>query len=80
MDASYHGSGLAQQLMAQVLARAEAAGAAPLWLGVWERNPRAVAFYRKWQFDVVGEHIFTLGEEPQRDLVMRREIQQAVLA
>ena len=80
VDASYHGSGLAQQLMAQVLARAEAAGAAPLWLGVWERNPRAVAFYRKWEFDVVGEHIFRLGEDPQRDLVMRREVQQTVLA
>ncbi len=80
VDASYHGSGLAQQLMAQVIARAEAAGAASLWLGVWERNPRAVAFYRKWEFEIVGEHIFRLGEDPQRDLVMRREVQQTVLA
>ena len=74
-DASHHGTGLAHQLMAHVLARAEAAGCAALWLGVWERNTRALAFYRKWGFDVVGEHIFKLGEDPQRDLIMRRDVQ-----
>jgi ribosomal protein S18 acetylase RimI-like enzyme len=61
--------------MAHVLARAKAAGAAALWLGVWERNPRALAFYRKWGFDVVGEHTFRLGDDPQRDLIMRRDVQ-----
>jgi ribosomal protein S18 acetylase RimI-like enzyme len=75
VDASHHGSGLAHHLMAHVLARAEAAGSAELWLAVWERNPRALAFYRKWGFDVVGEHIFRLGDDPQRDLVMRRDVQ-----
>jgi ribosomal protein S18 acetylase RimI-like enzyme len=69
---SHHGAGLAHELMAHVLARSAAAGAAALWLGVWERNPRAIAFYRKWEFEVVGEHIFRLGDDPQRDLVMRR--------
>jgi diamine N-acetyltransferase len=75
VDSSHHGAGLAHELMAHVLARAEAAGSAALWLGVWERNPRALAFYRKWGFDVVGEHIFKLGDDPQRDLVMRRDVQ-----
>jgi len=75
VDASHHGAGLAHQLMAHVLARAKAAGAAALWLGVWERNPRALAFYRKWGFDVVGEHTFRLGDDPQRDLIMRRDVQ-----
>src|ERR1700729_1906715 len=72
VDAAHHGGGLAHQLMAHVVARAEAAASTVLWLGVWERNPRALAFYRKWGFDVVAEHIFTVGEDPQRDLVMRR--------
>jgi diamine N-acetyltransferase len=74
VDASYHGAGLAHQLMAHVLARAVALGSAVAWLGVWERNQRALAFYRKWRFDVVGEHIFKLGDDPQRDLVMRRDV------
>jgi ribosomal protein S18 acetylase RimI-like enzyme len=72
VDASHHGAGLAHHLMAQVVARAEAAASTVLWLGVWERNPRAMAFYRKWGFDVVAEQIFTVGNDPQRDLIMRR--------
>jgi ribosomal protein S18 acetylase RimI-like enzyme len=75
VDAAHHGAGLAHHLMAHVLARAEAAGSAALWLGVWERNARALAFYRKWGFEVVGEHIFMVGDDPQRDLIMRRDVQ-----
>jgi diamine N-acetyltransferase len=75
VDALHHGAGLAHQLMAHVVARAEAAGSTVLWLGVWERNARAQAFYRKWRFDVAAEHIFMVGKDPQRDLVMRRDVQ-----
>ena len=75
VDASHHGAGLAHQLMAHVVARAEAAGSTVLWLGVWERNSRALSFYRKWGFDVVAEHIFTVGNDPQRDLILRRDVQ-----
>jgi GNAT superfamily N-acetyltransferase len=75
VDASHHGTGLAHQLMAHVVARAKAAGSATLWLGVWERNARALAFYRKWRFDAVGAHIFMVGNDPQRDLIMRRDVQ-----
>jgi ribosomal protein S18 acetylase RimI-like enzyme len=75
VDASHHGAGLAHQLMAHVVARAEAVGSTVLWLGVWERNPRALAFYRKWGFTVVAEHTFTVGNDPQRDLIMRRDVQ-----
>ena len=74
VEASHHGGGLAHQLMAHVLARAKAAGSATLWLGVWERNLRALAFYRKWGFEVVGEHTFRLGDDPQRDLIMHCDI------
>jgi ribosomal protein S18 acetylase RimI-like enzyme len=75
VDASYHGAGLAHRLMAHVLARVEAAGYAVLWLGVWERNARALAFYKKWGFEVVGEHTFKVGDDPQNDLLMRRDVQ-----
>jgi ribosomal protein S18 acetylase RimI-like enzyme len=74
VDASHHGTGLAHQLMTHVLVRAEAVGSAVLWLGVWERNQRALAFYRKWRFDVVGEHTFKVGDDPQRDLLMCRDM------
>jgi diamine N-acetyltransferase len=75
VEASHHGAGLAHQLMAQVLARADAAGYGVVWLGVWERNARALAFYKKCGFEVVGEHIFKVGDDLQRDLLMRRDVQ-----
>jgi diamine N-acetyltransferase len=63
--------------MAHVVARAQAVGSAALWLGVWERNVRVIAFYRKWRFDVVGEHIFKLGDDPQHELLMCRHVSGA---
>jgi diamine N-acetyltransferase len=40
------------------------------WLGVWEKNPRAIAFYRKLGFSEVGEHAFQLGTDSHRDVIM----------
>ena len=45
-----------------------------LWLGVWERNDGAIRFYRRHGFREFGTHMFDLGGEPQRDLLMRRDI------
>jgi ribosomal protein S18 acetylase RimI-like enzyme len=67
-----HGKGVAHALMAHALGRATQLGADVVWLGVWEHNPRAIAFYRKWGLEVVGEHVFMMGDDPQRDLLMRR--------
>ena len=72
VDAAWHGRGLAQALMAAVLEAADAAGASTVWLGVWERNPRAIAFYRKAGFAEVGAQGFLVGSDLQRDLVMAR--------
>jgi len=69
---AWHGKGLAQALMHRCLAQAEAEGADQIWLGVWEHNPRAIAFYQKFGFSVVGDHVFPLGTDPQRDLIMVR--------
>ncbi len=72
--ADVHGQGVAPALMEHVLGRAVAGGADVVWLGVWERNPRAIAFYRKWRFEAVGEHVFMLGDDPQRDVLMRHVV------
>jgi ribosomal protein S18 acetylase RimI-like enzyme len=66
----WHGRGVAQELMNEVLATARLAASDRVWLGVWERNERAIAFYRKFGFEVVGDHAFQFGNDPQRDLVM----------
>jgi len=72
VDAPWHGGGIAQALMAAMLEHARIAGADRVWLGVWERNPRARRFYEKSGFAIAGDHAFVLGREVQRDLVMAR--------
>ncbi len=43
-----------------------------LWLGVWENNQRAIDFYVKWGFKKFGEQNFTLGDDVQRDWLMKK--------
>lgn len=47
-----------------------------LWLGVWEHNHRAIAFYRKCGFEKFGAHPFMLGTDLQTDDMMRKSIQR----
>ena len=71
IDFPWHGRGLAPVQMAHAVAQARALGGDVLWLGVWEKNPRAIRFYEKQGFSVCGSHIFMVGNDPQRDLIMR---------
>ena len=68
------GRGVGEQLMRACLDQARQAGHETIWLGVWERNARAQAFYRKWNFRPVGEHEFRLGADLQRDILMERAL------
>jgi len=68
------GRGIGEQLMRACIDEARQAGYETIWLGVWERNGRAQAFYRKWNFRTVGEHVFRLGSELQRDILMERAL------
>lgn len=70
VDRGWHGQGIAQPLMDRVKSEARLRGAHTLWLGVWEHNTRARAFYAKCGFIDVGEHIFLFGTDPQTDRVM----------
>lgn len=74
VDAPLHGSGAAHTLMRAALEAAVARGADRAWLGVWERNARAVAFYTKWGFVPVGSQTFVMGTDPQRDVVLSRPL------
>jgi diamine N-acetyltransferase len=68
------GRGIGEQLMRACVDEARQAGHDTIWLGVWERNARAQAFYRKWDFRAVGEHVFQLGSDLQRDILMERRL------
>jgi len=70
VDRPWHGRGVAQALLAAALAEARALGGATLWLGVWEKNARAKAFYRKHGFEERGSKVYRVGQDPQTDHVM----------
>jgi GNAT superfamily N-acetyltransferase len=72
IDRHWHGLGAAGELMQRCVAEADREGCDLLWLAVWEQNPRAIAFYRKWGFEVAGKKIFQLGSDAQTDKVMIR--------
>lgn len=74
VDRPFHGRGIAQTLMRAADQAAEGFGSRTLWLGVWERNPRAIAFYAKCGFVDVGAHAFIFGTEEQTDRVMARSL------
>jgi ribosomal protein S18 acetylase RimI-like enzyme len=75
VSAEAHGTGVAQSLMREAVALARQAGADSVWLGVWEHNPRAIAFYGKFRLEVVGAHTFVFGSDPQRDLIMAMSLE-----
>ena len=70
VDKRAHGTGVAAQLMDGALDAARDLGGEHAWLGVWERNPRAIAFYTKCGFRDVGTQHFQLGEDRQTDRVL----------
>jgi ribosomal protein S18 acetylase RimI-like enzyme len=74
VERAHHGRGVAAALMRASLDHARDAGYDVMYLGVWQHNPRAVAFYSKWGFERFGEHTFMLGEDEQTDWLMRRGV------
>ncbi|HEX5084549.1 MAG TPA: GNAT family N-acetyltransferase [Blastocatellia bacterium] len=72
VDQQFHGKGVAQALMQACFDRARQSGHETVFLGVWEHNHRAIAFYRKCGFDAVGSYVFQMGDEAQTDLWMER--------
>lgn len=74
VDKNFHGKGLAHNLMSECLKVFEERNTDIAWLGVWEENSRAIAFYKKFNFEEAGEHVFSLGSDPQRDIILVRPV------
>ena len=73
-DVPWIGRGVGAALMRASLASATDKGCDVVWLDVWERNFRAMAFYERWGFVVVGNQAFRLGDDIQNDLLMARPV------
>jgi ribosomal protein S18 acetylase RimI-like enzyme len=70
VDRSAQGTGIAQSLLDTAHGAARHLGGRTLWLSVWQENARAIAFYRKHEFEVVGTAEFVVGTDIQADYLM----------
>jgi len=68
------GQGIGKALMQACLDTAREKGKEWVWLGVWEHNHRAIAFYQQWGFERFGEHIFLVGLDAQTDWWMKKKL------
>jgi GNAT superfamily N-acetyltransferase len=74
VDEELRGTGLAERLLNQVRSECWRRGAATLRLSVFEKNARAIAFYRRSGFVVTGVTTFMVGDDKQTDIEMQMPI------
>ncbi|MFD2729631.1 GNAT family N-acetyltransferase [Enterococcus camelliae] len=71
---AFQKQGLGKILYDIAIAKATQLGKQRIWLGVWEFNQNAKAFYQHLGFKFVGSHTFNMGDDPQTDLIMVKDI------
>ena len=72
--AARYGQGDGAALMQKALDEGRRLGCATLWLSLWDQNHRAMAFYEKWGFAIVGTMPFLFGGVMYEDTVMARAL------
>ena len=70
----FQGQGLGGFLLARALGLGRESGKAYLWLGVWELNEKARAFYASQGFYAIGNHAFIMGDDVQNDLILGKDL------
>ena len=71
---TFHGKKIGAQLMQFCLNYAKDRHFSILWLAVWEHNSKAYEFYKKWGFEKFGDHIFMLGKDKQKDILLKKTL------
>lgn len=70
----WHGHAVGSALMTDALEQAREANHDVVWLGTNELNGRAIAFYRRHGFEVIGSKTFQVGQSIECDHVMARAL------
>ncbi|MCS7462157.1 GNAT family N-acetyltransferase [Paenibacillus doosanensis] len=74
MRRSFQGKGLGRHLLNKAMDIASGQNKKTIWLGVWEKNENAIAFYKKMGFVQTGAHSFYMGDEEQIDFIMTKTL------
>lgn len=72
----YHGKRVGQLLFEKAIEISREKAVDFIWLGVWEKNPRALRFYEKNGFVKFDKHIFILGDDEQTDIMMKLQMKK----
>ena len=67
----FQGKNVGQLLFEKAIQEAKNINATNVWLGVWEKNVKAIKFYKKNGFVEFDKHIFKLGDDEQTDIMMK---------
>ena len=70
----FHGTGVAQKILDDVESAVKAEGHTEIWLEVWKENPKAISFYKKHNFEIVGEVDFPMEENTYQNYVMNKAL------
>lgn len=70
------GTGIGAQLMQKCIDESLSKGIEAIWLTVWQQNLRAVEFYKKWGFEIIGEKKFMVGTKLYNDHVMSLDLKR----
>ena len=70
----FHGKDVGKKLLDKAIEISREQNALSVWLGVWEKNYKAIRFYHKNGFVEFGKHPFLLGDDIQTDILMRRQL------
>lgn len=74
VDIPFKNNGIGKQMIDFSIEKAKQLGKTRLWLGVWEHNTKAIAFYKHLGFTRTGEHDFWVGDDCQTDYIMEKAI------
>ena len=72
---AFQGQGLGHYLIDQAIDAALQQKKKYIWLGVWEKNAKALHFYKQHGFYQIGAHSFVVGDDQQTDLLMRKDLE-----
>ena len=70
----FHGKDVGKKLLDKAIEISREKNAKSVWLGVWEKNYKAIRFYQKNGFVEFGKHPFILGDDIQTDILMKLKL------
>lgn len=74
INSRFQKHGLGKYLLNKAIEIAMEHNKKKIWLGVWEKNENAIAFYKKMGFVQTGAHSFYMGDEEQVDFIMTKTL------